>query len=111
MCNTVKQHGVAIRPGGVLTVKRSDGSYTQHVYGVKVRNKTVYNARKETLDLVWGRSPERVSIHLDGFYEKDHYIDGPYTVQGILVNDRVIIVTVNSDPAIVPMHSRMPLIA
>lgn len=96
----VKQGLVDIYPGMTLTVQHADGTYRQHDWGLRLRGKLVYNALEEELDVTWGKTAPRVSIPLDGFYEPSSlekvYVNGPHTAKGIVVLDKVLIITTSA---------------
>lgn len=112
MCGRVKQHRADIRPLGTLTVQYADGTYRQHIWGLPVRGSLIYNARREELDLTWGKLPPRVSVELDGYYERDKageyvYFPGPFIVKGIVVSGRVLLVTTDAKGRFATVHPRM----
>lgn len=114
MCGKVNQFHAVVSPGMTLTVKYEDGTYRQHTWGLPVKGHLVYNAREEELDLTWGKRPPRVEIPLEGFYERDVnkewvYFKGPYTAKGIVVGDKVLIVTTKAQGIVRKIHSRQPL--
>lgn len=116
MCGKVNQFHAVVSPGMTLTVRYADGTYRQHIWGLPVRGQLVYNAREEGLDLTWGKRPPRVEIPLEGFYERDKnkewvYFNKPLTAKGIVVGDRVLIVTTQAQGIVKAIHSRQPSMA